>query len=224
MESIGKVDLPSLEEVNIGSLKELKTSKKSAKVASKSMQISCKTNKPAKKKPPKKILKTLREDELEGCKKFAENIEKRKNVFYCKKCIFSTMTELLARAHVRSCGKSSKKGRPKKLSPCLECGLEFSSMKVLRKHHRKEHICGQYICSTCLRQFTHRPAYIRHIKIHRELPHLECPKTGCEMKFRYNCNLNRHIAVHSKEEQQSRKVSEYSVKLWSSFPRGYPCS
>ena len=144
---------------------------------------------------------------------FANNFEKKDSTFYCKKCKFLTITELFARAHARSCGRSSRKGRPQKLSPCLECGEEFSSLKDLKLHHRKEHVCGQYSCSKCLREFTHRPALFRHLKSHREPPKWSCPRPGCAFKCRYRSYLKRHAAVHARKEQQSEKV-RFSEKFY----------
>ena len=162
----------------------------------------------SRKKAPKNMQRSLREDELEGNKMFAESVEIRDGSYFCRKCNkFSTITELLARSHARICGKVfKKKGRPMKLTSCMECGEAFSSMKDLKTHHKREHICGHYICSTCVRQFTHRASYIRHIRSHKDPPQLQCPQIGCSKSFRYKCNLKRHIATHSKEMQVLRKV------------------
>ena len=156
----------------------------------KSKQLKCK-----KQKGTSKLVKSLREEELEGNKIFHLNIEVKNNFFYCKLCAkFSTTTKMIARAHVVSCGQTKKKGRPQKSSECLECNEKFSSVKELHRHHSMEHSSRTYCCSTCLKSFKRRQAYARHLASHREVPRLRCQQ--CSKVFRYKCNLKRHMESH----------------------------
>jgi hypothetical protein len=153
---------------------------------------------------------TLREQQLDNERKFKDNAEKKDGGFTCKICRkFSSITELLVQAHIISCSKRSKrkKGQPMKKSTCLECGKEFPSKKDLKIHHKREHICEVYTCSTCLKQFAHRPAYVRHIQSHSKFrPKLVCSVLGCEKGFRFACDLKRHLASHLKSNQLVEKV------------------
>ena len=154
------------------------------------------------------VVKSLREEELDNQKRFIENVETKDGVHYCKICLsFSTLTELLAKSHIVRCGKSKKRGRPIKISTCLECGLEFTSKTDLKLHHRKDHVCDSYTCSMCLKQFSRRPSYIRHIQSHKYLPRLECSHPGCVKTFRYSCDLKRHKARHNRSNVIEKKVS-----------------
>ena len=167
------------------------TSKLAVQKVGKKGQAKCK-----KQKSTSKLVKSLRDQELEGNKIFQETIEVKDSFYYCKKCSkFSTTTLLLAKAHVVSCGKIRKQGRPTKHSDCPECSKRFSSVKEMHKHHLSEHASQNYCCSTCLKTFTRRQAYSRHLLSHRELPRLKCPH--CEKIFRYQYNLKRHIRTHS---------------------------
>ena len=160
-------------------------------------------------KSTKKVVRSLRDDEMEGDRLFSLLVEVKDDCYFCKKCSFSTITKLLARSHVRTCGsgKSCKKGRPKKLSTCLECGEVFSSMKELKTHHRKKHLSSLYSCTTCLKQFSHRPAFVKHVRSHKEPRMLTCPHQDCTKKFRYNYHLKRHLATHSNRMQMLKRVS-----------------
>ena len=66
----------------------------------------------------------------------------------------------------------------------------------MHKHHFDQHSTQKYSCSTCLKTFTRRQAYRRHLVTHQETPKLQCPKPGCVKIFIYNCNLKRHVKTH----------------------------
>ena len=158
--------------------------------------IKSKTKK-KKQKGASKLMRSLRDDEVQGNKCFQENIDVRDGFFYCKICSkFSTTTKLQARAHVLSCGKARKKGRPTKCSTCLQCNEKFGSKQEMHKHHFREHSSQSYCCSTCHRTFTRRQAYARHLVVHKEPPQLQCPEPGCKKVFRYKCDVKRHFATH----------------------------
>ena len=155
---------------------------KGPKPKSKIRQLKCK-----KQKATSKLVKSLRDEELEGNKIFQEKVEVKDGFYYCKICSkFSTTTKLIARAHVVSCGKSKRKGRPKKTSECLQCYEKFASIKEMHRHHSKEHSSQTYCCSTCLKTFTRRQAYARHLRSHREIPQMKCHL--CDKVFRYKCS------------------------------------
>ena len=163
---------------------------------SKSAGKRCKTKKPKQTRNCKsKLVKSLQEDELLNMKLFAENIEIKENFFFCKNCKFSTTTQTRAQTHAVTCRKTRKKGRPVKVSLCLECDQKFSKHKDLL-HHNREHFSKSYTCSICLKVTTRRHSYLRHLKSHKEPPKLQC--TLCPKTFRYNSNLNRHIKTHMK--------------------------
>ena len=174
----------------------------------KSKDVTIKVNKGSKKKRfENNVVKSLREQELENGEKFYDNVEIRNSCYHCKICKkFSTITELLAKSHIVLCGKRRKRGRPQKISSCLECSQEFTSLKDLKRHHKKDHICASYTCSSCLHEFTHRPSYIRHIQSHKYLPKLECSVVDCGKTFRYGCDLKRHLVSHAKSKQLHEKV------------------
>ena len=146
-----------------------------------------------------KLMKSLRENEIEENKIFHENIVVKENFFFCKICNrFSSTTKMKAKSHVLSCSKNKKQGRPGKLAKCLECDDTFSSKTDLEKHHRQEHLCQLYSCTICLKKFNRRQSYLRHLQAHREPPKLKCPIGLCEKVFRYNCDLSRHMKTHNK--------------------------
>ena len=164
-----------------------------------------------KRKVKTKLLKSLQEDEIESNKLFAEKIEVRHTFFFCKSCNkFSTTTKMRAKSHAVSCGKTKKKGRPVKVSKCVQCDQKFASRKELLRHHRIEHNSQTYTCSKCLKTFTRRHSYMRHIRSHREAPQLKCMFGMCVKVFRYKCNLDRHTKTHYKP---SVKTFESGVEV-----------
>ena len=187
----------------------------------------------SKKKELKNKVQSLREQEVENDRKFMEFVETKDGGFSCNICgKFSSITKLLVRSHVVLCSSNRKsgakikrrRGQPPKKSKCVECGEEFQSKRDLNLHHRKEHVCEKYTCSTCLRQFSQRAAYVRHIKSHTSSNKLGCSVAGCGKTFRYNCDLKRHLATHSRSADIENKVriitffnivsfSEYSTKI-----------
>ena len=184
----------------------LEAGKDAPKEKSKNVTIKAKRGS-NKKRYENNVIKSLREQELENREKFHENVEIRNSCYHCKICKkFSTITELLAKSHIVLCGKRRKRGRPQKISSCLECSREFTSLKYLKLHHKKDHICAFYTCSVCLEPFTHRPSYIRHVQSHKYLPELQCSVLNCGKTFRYGCNLKRHLVSHAKSKQLQEKV------------------
>ena len=168
-----------------------------------------------------KLMKSLRENEIEESKLFNENVLVKENFFFCTICTkFSSITKLRAKSHILSCGKTKKKSIPKKIIRCLECEESFASKKELEIHHRKEHICQTYTCSSCLKTFNRRQSYMRHLQSHQQSPKLKCPVVLCEKFFRYNCDLSRHIKTHNKppvmtiERRSSvEELVDYAVDL-----------
>ena len=151
---------------------------------------------------------------------FEENIEIKENFFFCKICSnFSTTTKMRARSHVLSCGKIKKKGRPLKLSNCLQCDQKFYSRKELELHHRENHTSQSYTCSNCLKSFNRRSSYLRHLQSHKETPKLKCPLGTCEKAFRFKCDLARHMKTHNKppptsfDSKVKTDLAEYQVEL-----------
>ena len=174
-----------------------------------------------KKKTGNNVVRSLREEDLDNYQKFNDHVESKDGGFSCKVCKkFSSITKLLAMCHVTSCLKRSnkqKKGRPMKKCSCLECGQEFSSKKDLKSHHRKEHICDFYTCSTCLKQFDRMPSFVRHIRSHKNVSKLSCTVAGCEKAFRYGCDLRRHLSSHSNSKQLAKKVRICKASLIFTF-------
>ena len=75
-------------------------------------------------KSQSKLMKSLRENEIEENKLFLEHVEVKENFYFCKVCNkFSSATKMRTKTHVLSCGKIKKMGRPRKLSKCLLCLL-----------------------------------------------------------------------------------------------------
>ena len=166
-----------------------------------------------KKRGGNNVVKTLREEELDNQKAFKEHVEVKDGIFHCRICKkFSSLTELLAKSHVVSCGKRRKRGRPLKISTCLECGQEFTSITDLKIHHKRKHICESYTCSVCLKNIKHRPSYIRHIQSHKFLPTLECSVSGCGKTFKYRCNFKRHLLTHSRSKIMEEKAAAIKTK------------
>ena len=96
-----------------------------------------------------KIVKSLREDEAEGNKAFAEKIVVEDNFFFCKSCPkFSTASKMKARGHALSCGKIKKKTRFRKLALGFLCDEVFESNKFLILHHKAKHPRQSYTCSS----------------------------------------------------------------------------
>ena len=195
--------------VSTGTLNKVKSSKQSKTKPSKSQ------------KSRTKLMKSLQEDEMDGNKLFQENVSIREGCFFCKICNrFSTTTKMRAKSHVLSCGKIKKKGRPKKVLKCLQCTDTFGTKKKLDQHHRKDHACQVYTCSTCQRTFGRRHSYLRHLRVHKEAPKLKCPIGLCEKKFRYKCDLARHIKTHNKvpvkafdNETLAEETTDYEIDL-----------
>ena len=166
-----------------------------------------------KKRGGNNVVKTLREEELENQKAFKEYVEVKDGSFHCRICKkFSSLSELLAKSHVVSCGKRRKRGRPLKISTCLECGQEFTSITDLKIHHKRKHICESYTCSVCLKNIKHRPSYIRHIQSHKFLPTLDCSVSGCGKTFKYRCNFKRHLLTHSRSKIMEEKAAAIKTK------------
>ena len=183
------------------------TSKKSA--IKRSMQLNSDSSKSKRSKKDKqskkavpKLMKTLRDDEEAGNIAFAEKILVEDGFYFCKVCKkMSTASKMRARCHAVSCGKSKKKSRFRKLSPCLLCDQVFGSKKVLSMHHRKVHMCVKYTCSTCLKSFTLRQNYRRHVLGHQKQTQFRCSQ--CGKVFPSQFNLKRHIKTHHKESEGS---------------------
>ena len=174
-----------------------KTKKKVKSPSLPSIKSKTVKSKSKKQKGNSRLVRSLREDEMEGNKVFIENVEIRDNYFFCKLCSkYSSTVKLLARSHVVSCGKVKRKGRPAKETECLQCQEKFSSRKEMLKHHINEHSTQKYSCSTCHKTFTRRQAYRRHLVSHTEAPKLHCPRSDCSKTFRYTCNLKRHVKTH----------------------------
>ena len=161
-----------------------------------------------------KLVKSLREDELEGMRMFMENIETRDSYFICKLCShFSTTTKLLAKVHAVSCKKTKKKGRPAKKSECLLCHQQFCSLKEMHKHHYEEHSTQKYSCSTCHKTFNRFNCNLkRHIKTHEVSPlHIDI------MEFQEGSNDFVNYEIDLEEKRTGRNHSgKFTVKELSS--------
>ena len=150
-----------------------------------------------------KLVKTLREDEADGNKAFADKIEVKDNCFYCKSCSeFSTVSKLKARCHALSCGKKKPKTRTRKLSPCLLCEEIFKNKKLLYLHNKTHHYSKSYTCSTCGKKFTMRQNYKRHLATHEEKVELVCPVARCSKTFSTKSNLTRHLKKMHKQQNK----------------------
>ena len=142
----------------------------------------------------KKRGKTLREDESDLNRLFAEKISVNDDgSFTCKDCPdFATVVRLLARTHAKTCGTVKKKvGRTAKRRPCTVCGTVCEGKKGLNEHFRVNHSTVKYTCSTCFRKFERRKNYLGHLKIHDEQNKIRCPK--CPKTFLFKSYLKRHM-------------------------------
>ena len=152
-----------------------------------------------KKAEPKKKGKTLREDQMELDKAFADKIVgTNEDSYRCKDCPdFVTRFRLLARTHAQTCSMKKKKqaGRKAKKIKCGDCGVSCDGKMGLAKHYKASHPTPTYNCSQCDKTFKLRKRYMNHLKIHEEgirVKCLFCPKT-----FRFNSYMRRHISrVH----------------------------
>ena len=189
----------------------------------KAMNTPKKVAKNPRRKEFKSKIHSLREQHIDNDKKFTEFVEEVNGGYSCKICKnFSTITKLLARAHVVSCSKkrNKKRGPPIKNCNCLECGQIFSSKKDLNIHHKKEHVCNVYTCSTCLKQFNHKPAYVKHVRSHtKATPKIVCTVPDCGKTFRFRCDMDRHLAAHERSFQLAKKVRFFSFFNLSLFQR-----
>ena len=167
-----------------------------------------------------KLVKSLREDEADGNKAFAEKIKIKDNFFYCQHCSkFSTASKLKARCHALSCGNKKPKTRKGKLSACLLCEEVFKSEKFLRIHNKTHHVSQSYTCSTCEKKFTLRQNYRRHLATHENTVRMACPVANCVKVFNKTFNLKRHIKLHKKHVGQEVPAL-YGVDLGAQS--GYP--
>ena len=166
--------------------------------------VAVKTKSKIKSKPAlPRIVKTLREDEVNGNKAFTDKIEVKDAFFYCKSCSeFSTASKLKARCHALSCGKKNPKTRIRKLSPCLLCEEIFKNKSLLHLHNKTFHPSQSYTCSTCGKKFTMRQNYKRHLATHEEKVELVCPVARCSKTFSTKSNLTRHLKKMHKQQNK----------------------
>ena len=161
----------------------------------------------------KKRGKTLKEDEADLNRIFAEKININEDgSFSCKDCPdFATVFRLLARTHAKTCGTVKKKvGRKVKNRPCTVCGIVCEGKKGLARHFQENHGTVKYTCSTCFRKFEKRKYYLGHLKIHEEQNKIRCPY--CPKTFLFKSYLKRHLkrthtpAVTVAEGQSGQEV------------------
>ena len=161
--------------------------------------------------PKKKPKKTLRDDELELNRAFAEKITMRvDNSFTCKDCPkFVTSVRLLARTHAQSCSSQKKKKvgiRSKKWS-CPECEASYKNKQGLNKHYKTYHTISKYVCSHCQKKFKSRGNYVKHLRMHDEVAAIKC--FFCPKTFRLNCYRSRHIKrMHEKSIVEARDATK----------------
>ena len=182
--------------------------------------VAVKTKSKIKSKPAlPRIVKTLREDEVNGNKAFTDKIEVKDAFFYCKSCSeFSTASKLKARCHALSCGKKNPKTRIRKLSPCLLCEEIFKNKSLLHLHNKTFHPSQSYTCSTCGKKFTMRQNYKRHIAIHAGKTELVCPVAQCRKTFNRKSNLTRHKKkMHKQQNKESGEGLSGASLQFSSF-------
>jgi hypothetical protein len=89
---------------------------------------------------------------------------------------------------------------------CNVCKVNFKKLKYLKLHVKVKHVVGQIPCEHCEMKFKSQPKLNRHLKSHLN-PLAKC--NICEKVFKNNNVLKVHKSkVHKKKEQSK------SVKMW----------
>lgn len=113
-------------------------------------------------------------------------------------------------------------GIPKKVYPCLECGVVFKKPNSFRSHFQIVHTDKHFECPSCERKFASKSLLDRHKVAHSNEKLFSCDV--CSKSFPRKYTLSQHMWIHSDVKQYECKMcdKQFNQKVtWKTHMKSY---